>query len=71
MTREEAEKIAAVIATADHGCSQCVADLCEHLNSAGLGWLWAPRGCEPEFSKEEILGFDPYGEPPEVTPATA
>lgn len=41
MTREEAEKIAAVIATADGGCGPCVSSLCELMSKAFPAFEWA------------------------------
>lgn len=40
MTREEAEKIAAVILTADGGCVVCIRDLANELNQSNLGWTF-------------------------------
>lgn len=38
MTREEAERLAKVLATADGGCPVCVHSICEKANDAQLGW---------------------------------
>lgn len=46
MTKEEADKIAAVIRTADNGCSQCVRDLCDRMSRAELGFAFTVYGEE-------------------------
>lgn len=42
MTKDEAEKIAAIIATADHGCSACADDLAMKMTEAfpKFEWRW-------------------------------
>jgi hypothetical protein len=44
MTQDEADKIAAIIRTADNGCSHCVDKLLERLNAAGLGFVFSYEG---------------------------
>jgi len=44
MTKDEADKIARVIATADGGCSVCISNLCELLNEADLGFSFEMEG---------------------------
>ena len=40
MTQDEADKIAAVIRTADNGCPFCIQNLCDRLNRSGLGFVF-------------------------------
>jgi hypothetical protein len=40
MTREEAEKLARIFGTVDHGCSVCIKRVCLEANVAGLGWFF-------------------------------
>lgn len=44
MTIDEAKKIAAIVATADGGCSECVKDLCLRLNEAFPEFVWEMVG---------------------------
>ena len=38
MTKDEAEKLAKIVSTADEGCDYCVGALVERLNKAALGY---------------------------------
>lgn len=40
MTPEEATKIAALIATADGGCTNCANGLAQQFTEAGFGFRW-------------------------------
>lgn len=40
MTLVEAQKVAAIVATADGGCSVCVRDLVEQLNETFKDFTW-------------------------------
>lgn len=48
MTQDEANKIAAIIATADGGCSVCVENLIRRMNSADLGFTFKQTGADIE-----------------------
>lgn len=41
MTEAEAQAIARIVSTADHGCSLCIRDLIYKLNAADLGYQFA------------------------------
>lgn len=40
MTRDEADKLACIAATADGGCPVCAARLCDELNAAFPAFAW-------------------------------
>lgn len=55
MTQEEADKLCAIIRTADGGCSVCVASLCHAINEASFGFTFHIDGhieviCVPSWS---------------------
>ncbi|MDP3938242.1 MAG: hypothetical protein Q8R92_08910 [Deltaproteobacteria bacterium] len=41
MTLDEAQKVASIVATADHSCSVCVGNLVDQLNEAFPEFYWA------------------------------
>ena len=41
MSEAEAQAIARIVSTADHGCSSCIRDLIYRLNAADLGYQFA------------------------------
>lgn len=59
MTQAEADAIAAVIRTADGGCSVCVRDLCRRMTDAGLGWAFAMTGRDIEVMDQPNWSDDP------------
>jgi hypothetical protein len=59
MTQAEADAIAAVIRTADSGCSVCVRGLCERMTAAGLGWTFSMSGRDIEVIEQPDWSTDP------------
>lgn len=59
MTQEEADKIAAVLRTADSGCSTCVRDLCERATAARLGFRFEMTGQTVEVREQPDWTDDP------------
>ena len=53
MTQAEAEKIAAIVGTADDGCSTCVDALVSQLNEAFPQFAWRRAGDVVEVSSGE------------------
>jgi hypothetical protein len=40
VTQEEADKLAAIFAMVDNGCSVCVRNVCQRASDAGFGFVW-------------------------------
>lgn len=63
MTQDEANKVAAVIRTADGGCSSCVSELCRRMTAAGLGFDFTMTGrnveevVQPDWSDDPDDGY--------------
>jgi hypothetical protein len=52
MTIEEAQRIAAIVATADNGCSNCVGALADQLKAAFPEFEWEIEPTYPQYDDE-------------------
>jgi hypothetical protein len=55
LTPEDAQKIAAIAGTADHGCPVCVSDILGQLNQAFPEYRWEKTGRDLPLGDDDVL----------------